>query len=115
MIKEIIFLPIRFYSDGNISTKDLLKNTGYFEHYDTVTLNAILDGLKQYPECIQSWIILSSDKRTNAGWYLLEKEGGGVVGYFPSTIDRPSRQFTDLAEACAHFIMLEIEERRSFK
>jgi hypothetical protein len=115
MIKEILFIPIRFYSESNISTYNLLKDTGYFENYKYVTPNAILEALKQYPECVKGWIMLSNDKRTDTGWYLIEQNGGGIVGYFPDTIDKPSRKFADLAEACAHFIMLEIEERRSFR
>jgi hypothetical protein len=69
----------------------------------------------QHPECIEAWMDLSSDKRTKAGWYLIEQNGEGMVGYFPDTIDKPTRKFADLGEACAHFIMLEIEEQRNSK
>jgi hypothetical protein len=41
MIDEIIFLPKRFYDEGDISIKTLLKETGYFDRFEEVTENNI--------------------------------------------------------------------------
>lgn len=35
-IKDIIFLPYRFYKDGNVSAYSLLKESGYFEIHNQI-------------------------------------------------------------------------------
>ncbi|HEY8781452.1 MAG TPA: hypothetical protein VIM16_07560 [Mucilaginibacter sp.] len=68
IINDIINLPSKFRDLRDISFYSLLKNTGYFELFDQVNENKILDQLIKNPERIQQWLDYSDDKRTSTGY-----------------------------------------------
>jgi hypothetical protein len=113
MIKDILFLPSKFYADGNISMYFLLKETGYFELYNQVDEGNIFEMLIQHSDCVNQWLTWSEDKRSSSGWYF--KQNGDskyVVGYFPVKEDLAIIEYFDIIEACAAFIKHEIEDIR---
>jgi len=112
-IHDIIFLPDRFYSEGNVSIYSLLKESGYFELHDQISEADIFQELTQHLECIDQWLNWSENKRSSSGWYFRENENGQyVVGYFPLQERLKTTEYCDKTEACSAFIKREIEDIR---
>jgi hypothetical protein len=110
---DIIFLPKKFY-EGNASIYSLLKESGYFEQHNQISEADIFGELTQHLECIDQWLSLSKDKRSNSGWYFKEDDSGKyVVDYFPPKEGLKRIEYLDKVEACAAFIKREIEDIRN--
>lgn len=112
VIKKIIFLPIEFgKTDNNQSIYTLLQNTGYFDVYNKITENVILQELINHLDCIEYWLAWSEDKRSANGWYFLKKDKNTyVVGNIGSSGQiNKEFDFDDVAKACSVFIKKEIE------
>jgi hypothetical protein len=113
IIKNIIFLPKQF-STGNDSVYFLLKESGYFELYNQISERDIFEILIQYLECIDQWLIFSSDKRCNSGFYFTQNDSGKyIVGYLSIEGNKKTTEYLDKFEACAAFIKQEVEEIRN--
>jgi len=112
-INKIISLSTEFYNKRNVSIFTLLKETGYFEKYNQINENDILYELTIYPEFINKWFCWSENKRSRSGWYIKQNENNTYsVGYFPANRNIPQLEYFDIKEACAAFIIREIEEIR---
>src|SRR5262249_55449466 len=103
LIASVCNLPRDFRSVRTKSVVALLRASGYFDHHAEVTVDSVRAELAAEPALVRDWLSWSADKRTNAGWYLLED---GTVGYHP---DGPQLRFTDSITACAQFIVRELE------
>lgn len=113
-VDKVIGLPFEFHNRGDVSARELLRQSAYFERHEEVTEDAIRESLSQHPECIDAWIQFSEDKRTDRGWYIKQEcEDRYVVGYYPASTDRVARSCRDRAKACAAYIKREIEDIRS--
>jgi hypothetical protein len=109
MIKKICQIPIEFKS-GNKSICDLLKETGYFENSDSVTIDSFDKYLKNNDKIIQEWLAYSEDKRTSGGWYIIKKNNSIIVGHLDNEIgSAEEKEFDDISKACAVFIFNEIK------
>ena len=53
---QIVTMPRRFHSLGNISIFSLLEETGYFELHDQISEDDIRTALLCCPECVQEWM-----------------------------------------------------------
>ena len=114
IVDKIIHIPTTFENHGNIkSAYSLLEETGYFEIYNRVHEDVLRLALEQHPECINSWLIWSENKRADCGWYFRQNDYGKyVVGYFPKTENATEYEYADIKFATAAFIKHEIEEIR---
>jgi hypothetical protein len=113
LISDIINLPTSYYDVGNISFYSLLNGTGYFELFDQVPENRILEQLIKHPEWVEQWLNWSDNKRSGSGWYFTQGSSGKyIIGYYPPTENNKAREFFDSSEACAVFIKIVIEETR---
>ncbi len=110
IIEKICQLPVSFIKE-NKSIYDLLEDSGYFDNPNIVTTSLIKDYLENNKEVINKWLIYSSDKRTSSGWYFTEsdKHGKYIVGYLNNGNRRNETEFSDIDNACATFILNEIE------
>src|SRR5947207_3241491 len=89
---QIVTMPRRFHSLGNISIFSLLEETGYFELHDQVSESDIRVALLRDPECVQEWMQYCSDKRTSSGWFIrLNDEELYEVGYFDFVREEEAR------------------------
>ncbi len=112
---KVIHLPKNYYTEKNSSLFTLLNETGYFDLDNHLDEDNFVSSLKQYPECINDWLIWSDNKRTRIGWYFgIGADQNYFVGYFPNDIIRPEKIFNDGNEACAYFIKQEIESIRKY-
>jgi sulfite reductase beta subunit-like hemoprotein len=113
IINKVISLATEFYNKSNVSIYTLLKETGYFEMYNQINEADILNELTIHPEFIDKWFSWSENKRSSSGWYLKQNENSKyAVGYFPANRDIAQIEYSDIKEACAAFIIREIEEIR---
>ena len=119
MAKHIVTIPRRFHALGTVSIFSLLESTGYFELHDQLSESDIRNAVAHDPECVQEWMQESEDQRCSAAWYfVLNEEGCYEVGYFdmkadPNTTNRV--QYENAIDACAAFIMHNIEDMRSYR
>ena len=110
---QIIELPRKFHTLGNVSFSSLLRATSYFEVYDQISEAEIREALARCPENIQEWMQYSEDKRTS-GWYIIENNKRYEVGCVAEDGDRKKQvQYKNQIDACASFIKREIEDLRS--
>ncbi len=92
IVGQLITLPRRFHSLGNVSMFSLLEVTGYFGLREQVSEADIRAALVGCPECIQKWFQYSEDKRTSSGWCLTENEGQCYeTGYIADAHTRTNR------------------------
>lgn len=114
-IEIIIALPSKFYSLGNISMFNLLKNSGYFTTYNEIEESDIAKALAIHTEYIEDWINWSQNKRSD-GWFLERKDNSIYeVSYYYKGDIQESTVYTNLLAACAAFIKHEIEDIRTSK
>lgn len=119
IVAAIIALPRRVQSK-NKSPFTLLKETGYFELHDQISVNDIREALTRDPACVQEWMQYVDDLRCSSSWYFdfNEDENQYEVGFFDIKAD-PNRshriQYENATDACAAYIKHEIESIRSGK
>ena|ERR1035437_3711140 len=113
ILNKVISLSTEFYNKRNVSIYTLLMETGYFEMYEQINETDILYELTIHPEFINKWFSWSENKRSRSGWYIKQNDNSTyAVGYFPANRDIPQLLYWDIKEACAAFIIREIEEIR---
>jgi hypothetical protein len=114
VVVQIIALPRRFHSLGNVSMFTLLEATGYLELHDQISEDDIRAGLVLCPECVQEWIQYSADKRTSSGWYVTKNEEGCYeTAFIADTGTLTNRvQYDNAIDACAVFIKHELDDIR---
>ena len=112
IIDEIIKLPINFHAKGNKSIYSQLKETGYFEEYDNIDEEKILDELRKQASFTDNWFDWSADKRTNGYYFKQNEKGKYCVGFYPLNSNNNEIEFVSILDACAFFIKHEIEEIR---
>jgi hypothetical protein len=118
MATEIVTIPRRMRSEDK-SPFALLKETGYFELHNEVSVSDIRNALARDPACVQEWMQYIDDQRCSSSWYfVLNDEGLYEVGFYDSKTD-PARSnqvvYENAMDACAAFIKHQIESIRSGK
>ncbi len=72
--------------------------------------------LRQRPDIVDGWLRWSEDKRWSPAWYFYEVDGHCIVGYFSDDDSEcRSSKFEDRYQACAAFIIHELEDYRSLR
>lgn len=119
-IEAICGIPSAVRREG-VSLRDAIKTSGFSDVRGGLTEGELAAYLTEQPEVARAWWAFSEDKRTNGGWALIERASRWVLCEpFPSSGSAgTSREFDDLAEACAAYILAEldfwvaVEERRT--
>ena len=109
-LSKVCSMPNDFMTSANKSMVQLLKDSGYMWHKDEVTQDEIIKFLKAHPDHTESWEGYSADKRSSTGWYLLREGNIWTVGYFNIGGKEREQRFNSSFEACAVFILNELEE-----
>jgi hypothetical protein len=99
-IERLCNLPLD--RNDTMSLADLLKRSGYLSESTPIAREKIVAHLRDRPELIDAWRILSDDQRTRQGWVFRPSPDGSRVYLYP---DGPSMKFQDKFEACAEFIL----------
>ena len=110
---NIINFPAIMTRKGDVSFYTLLKESGYSEVHDQVTIEAIRKALLEHPENLNDWLLYSENQRCDPVWYFQQSGVDYEVGYWSSkTGNLPPTKFSDRFEACATFIKHLIERVR---
>jgi hypothetical protein len=92
------------------SLRDLIKASEYARHRPSLTVATMAEYLVDRPEVVTQWSMYSGDKRTSGGWYFLDHGQGWTVGRFgPHAAPTDERHYASAVQACAHFILLELD------
>jgi hypothetical protein len=110
---NIINFPAIMTREGNVSFYTLLKESGYYESYDQVTIEAIRQALIERPDFVNDWIQYSEDQRCHPSWFFRQNGVDYELGYVSlETDDVPITKYSDRFEGCAAFIKHLIEQVR---
>ncbi len=110
---NIISLPHVLQNSIEDSIFSLLNRVGYFLRYDEINSSVLYDTLLLHPSYVADWFEWSSSKRTT-GWFLKEDNESYLVGNYSNEKGINSVMiYTNRIEACALFIMKEIEDVRN--
>ncbi len=109
IINKLINIPVDFHELGNKSWNTLLKESGYLENREKVTVDKIEEALRLRSNLINDWIQFSDDNRSTPAWVL----GKGDSGKYSVTHYPEGKEFQDLVtldgfKACAYFIICKI-------
>jgi hypothetical protein len=114
VVSVIVNLPGDFKRFGNISSYNLLKQSGYFETYNKIEVKDIIVVLNRAPKLVNSWMSWSEDKRADSGWFFLkDKANNYIVDNYAAQKDSGKCIYSNPIEACAEFIKREIESIRT--
>jgi len=92
------------------SLRDLLNASDYARHRSSLTVASLAEYLVDRPEVVTQWSMYSDDKRTSGGWYFLERGQEWTVGRLaPNAVPTDERHCGSVVEACADFILLELD------
>ena len=108
-ISKICSMANDFKTSGNKSMIQLLKESGYKDHEKHIARHEIQKFLEIHPALIDSWEGYSLDKRCSSGWYLVHENSEWIVGYYKSGGKENEQTFQSGFEACAVFILNELE------
>lgn len=108
---EIVRIPRRLSADGNISFHDLVRQSSYLMHADTITEALIREQLQSTPDAVNGWLSYSEDRRVTSGWYFrATPDDQFEVGYYGrDQPNRPRLLYKDPLDACAAFIRRELQ------
>jgi hypothetical protein len=109
-IEAICSIPEVVRCEG-MSLRDAIAGSGFHNVRDQLTEGDLAAYLAEQPEVAKAWWAFSEDKRTKGGWALVEQGSRWALSEpFPSP-ESPgtSREFDDLAEACAAYILAELD------
>jgi hypothetical protein len=114
IVSDIIFKICSMARDFTVYTNksmvQLAKESGYLEYKDLVTKEEIIKVLQDHPSFISDWIDYSVDQRIKTGWYFIHRDNNKwVVGYYNGKGNENEQYFTLYYEACAIFILIEME------
>jgi len=90
-----------------VSLRDALQSANYRRCRPGLTPVNLTQHLSGRPDLIDDWLRYSEDKRTSGGWYIRaigrEWEIGRVA------LDSAIRRFSSAPEACAHYVLAELD------
>lgn len=110
IVSKICSLPKNFYEEQNKSPIQLFKESGYRENPYDITKQKLVKHLEENPSLIFEWEKYSSDIRYSPSWYFLKDNSNWVVGYSDESTKEQRIAYSSEFEACAEFILREIEQ-----
>lgn len=100
------------YHAQNMSPLALIAESGFRDHRSAIDVEKIKKHVAENPRLISDWMGYSENKRVSSGWYFSADsfDGPYVVGYFPAKDrSRKEKKYSDGIEACAIYIMHELD------
>lgn len=91
------------------SLPDLVTEAHYLELRPHLTRNELGGHLAKHPGLVFRWLRYSEDKQTSGDWYLLRSASDWIVGRLGGTEGERELRFGSGPEACAEFILRELD------
>jgi hypothetical protein len=114
IIAAIGRMPREFRRREDVSMIALLKESGYLDCPDEVTIPALQAHFGTNSEDLEGWVLNSLDNRGSPAWYIAEPNGSSakwLVGHYPGE----HREYFDSgAEACAVYVRRWLEATARF-
>ena len=108
---DVTSLAGRYGKQEALSIHEMVTRTQYLERREELTVAAVRESLAASPERLAEWLEYSADKRSKGGWYIRAEHGCVEVGHLGSDGRvAEKRSYADLEEACAEFILRELEQ-----
>ena len=104
------------YFEKNMSPMNLLLESGYSEHCESISIEDIQGYISLHPDVAKYWFSYSENKRTSSGWYISadSKQGQFRVGYLhPDESKREFNEYTEYLSAVADYIKKELDSMAS--
>jgi len=112
VIEAIVQIPHDFHTLKNKSKITLLKESGYYDFYEQITVDEIVEILKEKPHIIPEWLQWSEDQRCTPTTYFTKGEEWCFIGHIPYDKDFKEINTKDVFFACASFVKLQVEQTR---
>ena len=110
IILKVVRLPETLRHEPSQSISSLLKASGYLEIHGDIDKPKILKVVRAHPEYVASWLQWSDDIRSSPNPYFMQPDDGrAIVGFYPGNY---FKVYSDICEACAVFIKLQLETIR---
>ena len=118
IIENIIKIPIEMQENRDSNLLEIFTNSKYCDYYNSITESGIKRYLSINSDHINQWLVYSEDKRTDKGYFIVSKNEEYLVGfcdiYSGNTIEIiEAYHKSQIADACAKFIKLELEYLRN--
>jgi hypothetical protein len=113
VIERIVQIPHDVNTVKNKSTMTLLKESGYYDFYEQITVDEIVEILRGTPQLVSEWLQWSDDQRSTPTTYFTKGEEWCFIGHTPYDKDFEEVNTKDEFLACASFIKLQVEKIRS--
>jgi len=120
IIENVVKMPFEMYTKRSISIHKLFKKSGYCNYCDFINENNIKNYLFENRKYINDWINYSDDKRVDKGYFIRKivnnkYEIGLLNIYDKNNKIKIIKEFnlSEEIEACAYFILLELEDFRN--
>jgi hypothetical protein len=113
-IKYICNIGLVYKKTGNRNVNLLKDAVDLLNIIRVFNITDFIEVIKENYEYIDSWLLWSMDKRWSPAWYFSEDNNEYIVGYYNSQhIDKNTIKFNDKTQACAYFIIKEIEDYKN--
>lgn len=89
-----------------LSLRQLIEESGYRSLSPGIERSQLAVVLREEPAIVDDWLAYSEDKRTSCGWGLGPSPEGGWVVDGPDGI---REKFANLEDACAEFVLRELD------
>jgi hypothetical protein len=109
--ERVCRLPVDFRTIRTVSSIALVQNSGYLERPTDLTRKSVLGVLRKSPSLIDEWLLWSENQRTTPAWAFYEVANGYRVHLVGGDEEMV---FTDKFEACAEFVMRQIQSIARF-
>src|SRR4051794_17718700 len=114
VIAAIGRMPREFRQRQEVSMIALLKESGYLNCPDAITIPALQAHFAKSPEDLEGWLLNSYDNRSSTAWYVSEPSAPNdkwVVGHYPGD---HREYFASGPEACAAYVRRWLEASARF-
>lgn len=101
--------PLSLHGPGQTPLHKAIEEPRYRKLLGSFTSADLVPILRAHPELKQGWLEYSDSRRTD-GWYVLD-DGRVGLGSDPTK----ARQFGNLDEAVAHFVVEELQQGESYR
>jgi hypothetical protein len=115
-LDAVLRLPRKFFDIRTMSIIALLKETGYPEIHDQISVDDIRKALIQCPKCIDEWMAYSDHNRTNSIWGIRNEGTDKYIVFFldSNNVQSIKEEYTDRFDACAHYIKHDVDDSLTY-
>ncbi len=109
-LEDVCGIGPAYQKDGKRDGKKLAAAVELFRSADAPSVEDLVVTVKATAGCVDGWMQWSDDKRWSPAWYFSDYGENMFVVGMADGADSHEHVFDDAHEACAHFIVKDIED-----